>query len=224
MFGLAGLLGPGPGLGDAGGEDEVLAQRVALEPLRQEQVVEGGVVLEGDPEHLVGLAFVPGGARVHAHGGGQDRGLVRDGRAQQQPAYGSQRGDVRGDAEPGARFVDRAQPVEVGAAQAVARRLQGGDPGGGRHVDGQEVVRLLRRGVRAEEFLGAGGQPAGRGHRPSPASEDGAGGRTSPLRSAAVDGRGEAPYRSPRDSRAIFSWSLRIPWSSASGRGGQPGT
>lgn len=31
-------------------------------------------------------------------------------------------------------------------------------------------------------------------------------------------------YRSPRDSRAIFSWSLRIPWSSASGRGGQPGT
>ena len=26
------------------------------------------------------------------------------------------------------------------------------------------------------------------------------------------------PYRSPSDSRAIFSWSLRMPWSSASGR------
>ncbi|CAM5306894.1 hypothetical protein SVIOM342S_03196 [Streptomyces violaceorubidus] len=224
VLGLAGLLGPGPGLGDTGGEDEVLAQRVALEALRQEQVVQRGVVLEGDAEHLVGLALVPGRARVHRDGGGQHRGVVRDGRPQQQPAYRSERHDMRRDAEPGARLVDRAQPVEVGAAEPVTRRLQGDDPGRGRHVDGQEAVRLRCRGVRSEELLGVGGQPADRGHRSSSASEAGAGGRTRPLRSAAVDGRGGVPYRSPSDSRAIFSWSLRIPWSSASGRGGHPGT
>lgn len=51
------------------------------------------------------------------------------------------------------------------------------------------------------------------------------GGFTRPLWSAAVEGRAvPCPYRSPSDSRAIFSWSFRIPWSSASGRGGQPGT
>lgn len=135
------------------------------------------------------------------------------------------------DAEAGARFVDGAQPVEVGAAQPVAGRFEGGDPGGGRDVDGQQVVRVLRRGVLAEDFgdgvrqavvrIGGGGA----GHvRSSP----GAGGAaTRPLRSAAVEGRLPPPpvaYRSPSDSRAIFSCSLRMPWSKASGRGGQPGT
>ena len=42
----------------------------------------GRVALEVDAEHLVGLALVPAGARVHVDGGGQDGGLVRDGRAQ----------------------------------------------------------------------------------------------------------------------------------------------
>src|SRR5690606_23502666 len=191
---------------------------------------------EVDAEHLVRLAFVPGGTRVDVHGGRQRRGLVRDGGAQKQTADRRQRGDVGRDAEAGAGFVDGAQPVEVGAAEAVACRLQGGDPGGGRYVDGEDVVRLLGRGVRAEQLLGVGGEPADGGHRSPPApgapgasgasagpDAPGPGGRTRPLCRAAVEGR-EAAYRSPSDSRAIFSWSLRMPWSSASGRGGHPGT
>ncbi len=223
--GLPGLLGAGPGLGDAGGEHEVLAERVALEVLGQEEVLQTRVALEVDAEHLVGLALVPGGARVDADGGGQRGGVVRDRRTDQEAADRVQGDDVRGDAEAGARFVDRAQPVEVGAGQRRTGRLQGGEPGGRRHVHGQHLVRLLGHRLRTEEFRGGGGQPAGgRAHRvpPSPAE---AGGRTSPLCSAAADGRA-APlsYRSPSDSRAIFSWSLRMPWSSASGRGGHPGT
>ncbi len=225
MLGLAGFLGARPGLGDPGREDEVLAQRVALEPVREEEVVQPGMIREVHTEHLVRLAFVPGCARVDVDGGRQRRGVVRHRGAQQQAPYRSQGGDMRGDAESRARFVDRAQPVEEGAAETVARGLEGGDPGGGRYVDGQDAVRLLGHRVRAEELLGAGGEPADRGHRSSPSPATGAGGRTSPLRSAAADGRSPpVAYRSPSDSRAIFSWSFRIPWSSASGRGGQPGT
>jgi hypothetical protein len=198
------------------------------------------------------------------------------------------------DAEAGAGFVDRAQPVEIGAAEVVAGGAEGGEPGGGRYVDREELVRLLSRGLCTEEFLGGCGQPADGGHRASPeagsgegpeagsedepeaVSEDepetgpedepetgpedepetgpedepetgsvgpctspgavedavedagaGDGAEINPLCSAAVEGRGPAvpyPYRSPRDSRAIFSWSLRMPWRRASGRGGQPGT
>jgi hypothetical protein len=87
VFGLARFLGAGPGLGDPGCQDEVLAQGVALEVLREEEVVQGGMTLEDDTEHFVRLAFVPGRSREHVHGTGQGRGLVRDGGAQQQAAY-----------------------------------------------------------------------------------------------------------------------------------------
>ncbi len=194
---------------------------MAFEAVGQEQVVECRVAFEGDAEHLVRLAFVPGGARVDTDRGGQGGGLVRDRRTQEEAAEGRQGRDVGRDAEARARFVDRAQPVEVGAAEPVAGGLQGGDPGRRRDVDRQDLVRLLGRGVRTEEFPDVGGQPADRGHRPSPEPSDG--GRTKPLCSAAAEGR-PVPYRSPSDSRAIFSWSLRMPWRSASGRGGQPGT
>src|SRR6476469_7937557 len=61
------LLRPGPGLAGPRGEDERLAQRRALEALRQQQRPhpEAGAVLEPgevDPEHLVRLALVPGRA------------------------------------------------------------------------------------------------------------------------------------------------------------------
>jgi hypothetical protein len=159
VVGFAWFLGAGPGLGDAGGEDEVLAEGVALEGVREQEVVEAGVALEVDAEHLVGLAFVPGRARVDVDGGGQRRGVVRDGGADQQATKRGQGDDVGRDAEPCARFVDRAQPVEIGAGEAVARDFQGGEPGRRRDVDRQDLVGLLGRGLRAEEFPGGGGQP-----------------------------------------------------------------
>src|SRR5262249_47273941 len=62
--GLLRLLGSGPRLRDAGREHEVLAQRMALEPVRQQQRRQLTVSAEPDPEHLVRLALVPAGARV----------------------------------------------------------------------------------------------------------------------------------------------------------------
>src|SRR5690606_17688961 len=111
---------------------------------------------------------------------------------------------------------------EVGAAQLVAGGQQGGHPCGGRYVHRQDLEGLLRRGPGAEQFLGGRGQPADTAHRASPSpvapAAPAAGGLTGPLRSAAAEGRAApVPYRSPSDSRAIFSWSFRIPWSSASG-------
>jgi hypothetical protein len=77
------LLGAGPGLGDACGEDEVLAEGVAFEALRQEQVVQARVAFEGDAEHLVGLALVPAGAGVYGHGRREDGRGVRDRRTEE---------------------------------------------------------------------------------------------------------------------------------------------
>jgi hypothetical protein len=188
VIGLPRLLRTGPGLGDTGGEDEVLAEGVALEALGKKKGVQAGVPLEGDAEHLVGLALVPAGSGVHGDRRRQDGCRVRDGRTDEEAAYGRQGHHVRGDAEAGAGFVDGAQPVEVGAVQRVARGLQGADPGSRRYVDRQDLVRLLRRGLRAEEFLDRGGEPAD-GHRSSPT----AGGRTRSLWRAAADGRGEEP-------------------------------
>jgi hypothetical protein len=87
VVGLAGFLRAGPGLGDPGCEDEVLAEGVAFEGLREEEVVQRRVALEVDAEHFVGLAFVPGGARVDVDGGGEYGGLVRDRRTDEESAY-----------------------------------------------------------------------------------------------------------------------------------------
>lgn len=179
---------------------------------------------------------------VHTDRRRQDRGLVRHRRTDEEAAdpgpagpAGRQRRHVRADPEARARFVHRAQPVEVGAAEAVAGRFEGGDPRGGRDVDREEVVRLLGGGLLAEDLGDRVREPVegdrvrepveGVGHFPSSSPAAG-GGVTRPLRRAAVDGRPPAAsaYRSPSDSRAIFSWSFRMPWSRASGRGGQPGT
>src|SRR5690606_31836597 len=73
---LTGLLRPRPRLGGAGREVEGLAQRCALEPLREQQrshpevgaVVEAGEV---DAEHLVRLPLVPGGSAVDPGDTGQ---------------------------------------------------------------------------------------------------------------------------------------------------------
>lgn len=183
------LLGSRPGLHDPRREHEVLPQGMALEAVGEEERHQVRVALEADAEHLVRLALVPARARVHVDRGGQDGGVVRHGRAQEQSAYGRQGDDVRADAETGAGLVDRAQPVEVGAAQRGAGRFEGGDPRGRGNIDGEDLVRLLGRGVRAEDLLDGSGQPAG--HRsPSPeSSRVGTGGFTRPLLRAAADGR-----------------------------------
>jgi hypothetical protein len=88
VVGLARFLRAGPGLGYAGRQDEVLAEGVAFEGFREEEVVQCRVALEVDAEHFVRLAFVPGGARVDVDGGGEYRGLVRDRRTDEESAYG----------------------------------------------------------------------------------------------------------------------------------------
>ncbi|GHI16138.1 hypothetical protein Scinn_56010 [Streptomyces virginiae] len=152
-MGLTRLLGPRPGLRDARGQHEVLAQRVPLEVLREEEVHQVRVVGEGDPEHLEGLALVPFRARVDGDRRRQGGGAVRDGRAQQQAAYAVvlQRGDVRADPEAGPGLVHRAQPVEVRAAQLVPGDLQGGDPAADGHVHREDVVGELGDGLGAED-------------------------------------------------------------------------
>src|SRR3954451_4063551 len=77
---LAGLLGAGPGLGDPRGEHELLAQRVTLELLGQEQLVQREHrtgVAEVDAEHLVGLLLVPPGTREHVGQRVDDRLVAR---------------------------------------------------------------------------------------------------------------------------------------------------
>lgn len=190
---LARFLGARPCLRHAGGQHEVLTEGVALEVLGEEERDQIRVVLEDDAEHLVRLAFVPGGPRVHTDRRRQGRGLVRHRRTQQQAVHpgggGRQRRHMRAHPEARARFVHRAQPVEVRAAEGVPGGFEGGDPRGGRDVDRKEVVRLLGGRVLAEDLGHRVREPVEEGHFPSPSAGDGA---TRPLRSAAVDGRAPA--------------------------------
>src|SRR5689334_20506291 len=76
VLALARLLGARPRLGHAGGQDEVLAQRLPLELGREQQRGQPGGGREAgevEAEHLVRLPLVPGGARV-------ERGNRLDGR------------------------------------------------------------------------------------------------------------------------------------------------
>src|SRR6266516_14413 len=59
LFLLLSLDGARPGLGLASHEGEVLAQGIALEGLREEELHGLGMAREGDAEHLPGLALVP---------------------------------------------------------------------------------------------------------------------------------------------------------------------
>src|SRR5690606_8785682 len=59
VTGLARLLRPGPRLRHPRGEHEVLAERVTLEPVRQQQRAQVRVALEDHPEHLIRLPLVP---------------------------------------------------------------------------------------------------------------------------------------------------------------------
>src|SRR5919204_1703007 len=69
------LLGPRPGLGLPGQQGELLAQREALELLRQQQLGQVRVAVEDHPEQLGGLALVPVGARPQVVQGRQGAAL-----------------------------------------------------------------------------------------------------------------------------------------------------
>ncbi len=184
-----GSLAPGHAFATRAARTKSLRRGWPGEALGQQQRHQVRVPVEADAEHLVGLALVPRGTGVHADRGGQHGRLVRNRRTDQQPpdapALGRQRGDMGADAEAGAGFVHGAQPVEIGAAEPVARRFEGGDPGRGRHIDGQQFVRLLRCGVLAEDLGDGVRQPVvlvgalcalgGAHFRPSPDGPDGSG-------------------------------------------------
>src|SRR4051794_12887082 len=70
---LAGLLRARPHLGHPRRQNEVLAQRMPLEPVRQQQRDQVGMPLEDHPEHLVRLALVPVGAPVDPDRARQNR-------------------------------------------------------------------------------------------------------------------------------------------------------
>src|SRR5437763_7574085 len=133
--GLARLLGAGPRLGDAGGQDELLAQGVPLELGRQEQRSQAGMAGEVDAEHLVRLPLVPGGAGIDVHNGRQDRRLPRYRRPEQQAALCRHRPDVGDHREAGVQLVHRRQPVEE-VVPVLARPGHRRGPVVRRHVDG----------------------------------------------------------------------------------------
>ena len=61
---LTGLFRARPGLRGSRSQHEVLAQRVALKLVRQQQRHQVGMAHEIDAEHLVSLSLVPGSAAV----------------------------------------------------------------------------------------------------------------------------------------------------------------
>src|SRR5262245_10019623 len=100
------------------------------------------------------------------------------------------------DGEPLGQLVDAGKPVEVPKAELVPSERQRFHPAGCGYVRGELAVRVRDRHFLAEMGGELGRQLVRAAHR----------------------------YRASSDSLAIFSWSLSIPCSSASGRGGQPGT
>ena len=126
------LLRARPGLGDAGGEDEVLAQRVALEAVGEEQLSGERVAstVKSTPNiSCVSRSCQPrrrtrapptAPARRRAHQGAQHEVVDRAG-----AVVGHRCTTI----EPVGELVDRGQPVEEGAVEAVAGQpLDGGHP------------------------------------------------------------------------------------------------
>jgi hypothetical protein len=159
----------GPRLDHAGEQREVLAERISLEVGRQVHVAEVGVTVEADPEHLVGLAFVPVGPREdrrprvdgerfvgHVGLDGDADVAIEVDEAGEHLEAGLATGDALADLGVGllrlggrvlfALAVRRREPVEAGdeAEEGEARSLEclgGLAPGAGLHADPQVVVR-----------------------------------------------------------------------------------
>src|SRR4051794_39221010 len=204
---LTRLLGARPRFGHSGREHELLAQRVTLELVRQQQRLEvenGAVRGEVDAEHLVGLALVPAGTGEHLSHGLDHGCLAWDQGLQDQVVdrSGAVRSEVADDPEAVCELVDGAQPVEERAAELVARERDRLDPAVRGYVDGDRAEpfldhRTVREGSRARVTDPTGERVHGCAHRAVPGS-----GSTSPL---VTDAASVARNRSGSTSPSIFS-------------------
>src|SRR5574341_68048 len=136
------FLGPGPDLRLPGQQGEFLAQWVALELLRQEQLGEVGVAVEAHPEQLGRLALMPVGPRPQVVEGGQVPALARHHRAELHmvPMVGGVH--VQHHAEARVLLVDAAEEVEevAGHVRVAPHELGDAAPLVGRHRDGEQAV------------------------------------------------------------------------------------
>src|SRR5919198_5657627 len=106
------FLGPRPGLGLPGQQGELLAQRMALELLGQQQLGEVRVAIEEHAEQLGGLALVPVGTRPQVAHGRQVAALPRHHRAHLHVVAVAGRVDVQHHADARLLLVDAAEEVE----------------------------------------------------------------------------------------------------------------
>src|SRR6266536_3320110 len=145
------LLGPWPGLGLPGQEGELLAQRVPLELLGQEQLGQVGVAVEGHAEQLGGLALVPVGARpqvVHAR---QVPAVARHHRAHLDVVTVVGRVHVQDQSDARVLLVDPAEEVEevAGDVRVAPHELGRAAPPGRGDRDRQQPVGDLGPDLRS---------------------------------------------------------------------------
>src|SRR5215218_5058472 len=140
------LLGARPWLGLPGQQGELLAEREALELLRQQQLGQVGVPVEDDPEQLPGLPLVPVGAGPEVAHGGQPAAVPRHHRPYLQVVVVAGGVDVEDDADAGGLLVHAAEELEevAGELRVVAGQLGHAPPVPGVHGDGQQPVGDLR--------------------------------------------------------------------------------
>src|SRR5215211_6295933 len=122
------FLGPRPGLGLPGQQGELLAQRVAVELLGQQQLGQVGVALEADPEQLGRLPLVPVGPRPQVADGRQMPAVAGQHRPHLEVVAVAGRVDVQHDPDAGRLLVHAAQEVEEVAGQLRAAAGQLGHP------------------------------------------------------------------------------------------------
>src|SRR5215207_3029526 len=125
---LSRFLGPRPGLGLPGQQGELLAQRVALELLGQQQLGQVGVAVEADAEQLGRLPLVPVGAGPQVADGRQVATIAGDHHAQLEVVAVAGRVDVQHHPDAGGLLVDPAQEVEEVAGQVGPASSQLGHP------------------------------------------------------------------------------------------------
>src|SRR5882672_1104056 len=178
----------------------VLAERMALPVLGQEDPSKIRMALEDDAEHVEALALHPVGSLIEA---GQ-RGAARLARPQARAHRHHQRRvevlDTAEDLEPLILPVDGGEPVEVPTAQLVADEARELLPALARQGDAQATVGHC---VDPEPFLDTRARVGGR-HAP-PDSD--------------VAERLPVFWNS-----STWAWSLSSPYMRESGVGGHPGT
>src|SRR5215211_1486983 len=122
------FLGSRPGFGLPGQQGELLAQRVALELLGQQQLGQVGVAVEADPEQLGRLPLVPVGAGPQVADRRQVAAVAGHDRPDLEVVAVAGRVDVEDHPDPGRLLVDSAQEVEEVAGQVGALAGQLGHP------------------------------------------------------------------------------------------------